>query len=400
MTNVYLQESMEKKSVANQKRTVLILGSTGSVGSNAVDLILKNPEDFQVKTLVAFRNIGKLAEQAIALNAEHVVIIDETLYQDLVCLLSGHKKISVYAGKESMLDLARLDYDTVIAAITGIESLEPILASIPNSSTLIIASKESLVCAGHIILEMARIHNTRLIPIDSEHNAIFQLWESHNVQNISTITLTASGGPFWKYNMEEINTATIEQALAHPIWKMGNKISIDSATMINKGFEVITAHHLFGLPLDKIEVVVHPEGVVHGMISYVDGVTTTCFAQHHMQIPINYALYYPSRRYSGFRPLDLTSLGGLSFYPPDHTKFPLLKIATNAVQHSLAAIIAVNAANEVAVEAFLSGLLAFGDIQKTIIHATEKFSNSIIDTIHDIIEWDKIVRQYIFKKIR
>ncbi len=385
-------------------KEILILGSTGSIGCSTVELLKSHKHLYRAKTLVAGSNVKKLAEQAIMLKPENIVLADEKEYKSLLEILSPYPEINIFAGKQAVLDLAKAEYDVSISAITGISGLEPTISAIPNSKVLGLANKESLICAGRLMLDLAKENNTSIIPVDSEHNAIFQLLEyNNNRNNISNIALTASGGPFWNFSLEEMSNVTPEQALKHPKWNMGSKISIDSATMMNKGIEVIEAAYLFDIDLDKIQVLVHPEALVHGMVYYRDGSTKMYCSKNDMKIPISYALSYPNRASLDVAMINFADITNLSFYNPDDKRFPLLNIAINAAKLGQSAIIVLNAANEIAINLFLANKIKFLDIAKIVEYSLDKFTRPTISCIEDIIKLHMMVTdnlriQYHFDK--
>lgn len=368
----------------NYIKEVLILGSTGSIGLNTLSVISEHSEFFKIKTLVAKSNLAQLAQQAINHNVENVVIADETKYYDLKLLLS-HTKINIYAGKEAIKELMHLKYDITIAGIVGIACLEPIIDVIPNTKILGIANKESLVCAGEIILKLATQHNTQIIPLDSEHNAIFQVLEPHNRDKLDKITLTASGGPFINKTIGEMKYVTPKEAIKHPNWSMGAKISVDSATLMNKGLEIIEAAQLFALSHEDIDVIIHPESIIHGIISYKDGSNLAQCSTPDIRVPISLALSYPKRTAFNYRILNLSHIKQLNFFDPDYNRFPLLKLAQQAMKEGQAARIILNSANEIAVELFLQNHIEFLDIANIVADLLEKVESIKINSIADIL---------------
>ncbi len=383
-------------------KELLILGSTGSVGSSTIEIVAANPLKYKAKTLVGGSNVKKLAMQAIRCNAANVVIADEASYHILVDLLSAYPHINVSAGSNAVLDLAAENYDISVACISGIAGLAPIMRAMPNSHILALANKESLICAGNLLLSAAHKYNTHIIPVDSEHNAIFRILNDSEIKlggerGVEKITLTASGGPFWNKSLGEMASTTPEAAVAHKIWDMGAKISVDSATMMNKGLEIIEASYLFSLPISAIEVVVHPEGIMHGAVHYIDGAAVCCLAYPDMKLPISYALAYPCND-SAIRTLNFTEISSLSFYEPNHLKFPLLNVARKAAESGQEAIIVMNAANEVAVNAFLENRISFMMIQQIVLAALDKLAaykacSNRMESLEDILNLHKNVQR-------
>lgn len=371
-------------------RSVSILGSTGSVGQSTVDLIKSAPDKFRVKALTAQKNADLLIAQALILHPELVAIGDDTLAQQVRKALPD---IRVVAGRAGIIEAASVSSDWTMAAIVGCAGLEPVLAAIKNSKAVAIANKEPLVAAGHLVMQAAEQSGTKLLPVDSEHNAIFQVFETVNRTAIERIILTASGGPFRTWTAEQMAAATPEQAVAHPNWAMGAKISVDSATMMNKGLEVIEAHHLFALPAEKIDVVLHPQSVVHSMVEYSDGSVLAQLGAPDMRTPIAYTLAWPERMATTGQRLDWRSLRQLDFSLPDMTRFPALALAYDALRSGPAACIALNAANEIAVQAFLSGAIKFSAIVEVVRATLEQAESTVPQTLEDILASDLANRE-------
>lgn len=370
-------------------RSVSILGSTGSVGQSTIDLIKSAPDKFNVRVLTAHRNADLLIEQAKALRPEIVAIADESLYQKVKSALPDTE---VLAASEGVVAAASQGVDLTVAAIVGMAGLNPVLHAIRNSKAVAIANKEPLVSAGAYLLAEAQSRGVTILPVDSEHNAIFQVFEQQNRTAIDRIILTASGGPFRTWTAEAMATATPEQAVAHPNWSMGAKISVDSASMMNKGLEVIEAHHLFQLPADKIDVVFHPQSVIHSMVEYSDGSVLAQLGAPDMRTPIAYALAWPERMATTGQKLDWQKLKQLDFSPPDLEKFPCLRMAYDALRAGPASCVALNAANEIAVAAFLNREIGFSEIAK-LIHAMLDASHpSGMGSIDDIIAYDAAIK--------
>ena len=350
-------------------RSVSVLGSTGSVGCSTVDLLLAHRDRYQVRCLTGGRNVAVLAQQAIALGADLAVIADPALHSSLKEALSGHP-IRTAAGAAAVTDAASVPVDWTMAAITGAAGLPSTLAAIRRGGAIAFANKEALVCAGEIMLQAVRDAGATLLPVDSEHNAIFQAMAEQNGRAVERIVLTASGGPFRTASLAEMQTATPEAALRHPVWSMGSKISIDSATMFNKGLELIEAARLFDLPETQVDVLIHPQSVVHGMVCYSDGSVLAQLGSPDMRIPIAHTLAWPERLPTNSPRLDLAKIGRLEFAAPDIVRFPALRLARDALRAGGGAPTILNAANEVAVEAFLNrriGFLAIAGIVEAVL---------------------------------
>ncbi len=390
--------------MCSKKKKITILGATGSVGQSTVDVILANHDMFETYAVTANRNIELLAKTAIKLNVQIAVIADESLEAELKSLLANHD-IKILSGNKAIEDIASHNVDLVMAAIMGFAGLRPIVRALERGINVAIANKEPLVAAGSYIMEIARANNAKILPVDSEHNAIFQVFEEHNKAAIDKIILTASGGPFLNWSKCDIAKATPEQAVKHPNWTMGKKISVDSATMMNKALEIIEAHHLFGLPPEKIEVLIHPQSLVHSMVSYIDGSILSQMGASDMRTPIAYALGYPARIDSHGDKLNTKILSELSFVQPDLDKFPALKYAYKCLDMGQGACITMNAANEVAVDLFLQNKIGFLDIIKLVSYAVNELSFDIstakLKTIEGIEELDSAVRLTIkdYKKV-
>ncbi|QQG35337.1 MAG: 1-deoxy-D-xylulose-5-phosphate reductoisomerase [Micavibrio aeruginosavorus] len=374
-------------------KTVSVLGSTGSVGRSTVDLILSSPENFAVQVLTAQKNAELLAEQARKTKARKAVIGDESLRPFLSELLAG-TGIEVAAGRQAVIDAGAEPADWVMAAIVGMAGLEPLLAAINQGCAVAIANKEPLVAAGPLVIALAHEKGTTLLPVDSEHNAIFQVFEPDNRSAVERLVLTASGGPFRTWAKEQIARATPAQAVAHPNWSMGAKISIDSASMMNKALEVIEAHYLFSMPPEKIEVLVHPQSVIHSMVEYADGSFLAQLGAPDMKTPIAYALAWPRRMQTSGARLDIGRLRQLDFSAPDHEKFPLLPLAYGCLRGGQSACVAFNAANEVAVAAFLQEKIGFTDIYRVVSEALEQNQQGgALQSLEDILLLDHTVRR-------
>ncbi|WP_299376283.1 1-deoxy-D-xylulose-5-phosphate reductoisomerase [uncultured Kiloniella sp.] len=373
------------------KKSITVMGSTGSVGTSTVDLLKRSPELFDVEALTANKNVDLLAQQAIELNAKMAVVADKKAYNDLKNALSG-KDIEVAAGEEALLEAAARPADQVMAAIVGFAGLAPTLTAIKRGATILLANKEALVCAGDLMVEEVRKNNATLLPVDSEHNAIFQVFDFDNKFGIDHITLTASGGPFRCFTKQEMETVTPQQALAHPNWDMGAKISIDSATMMNKGLELIEAAYLFGLPEDRIKVLIHPQSIIHSTVSYIDGSVLAQLGDPDMRTPIACALAWPERMKTPVKQLDLAEISKLTFETPDHDKFPALEIAREALRNHKT--IVFNAANEIAVEAFLQKRMSFLGISELVEKAVCTFDEIDINSLETVKMVDAEVRNW------
>lgn len=373
-------------------KKVSILGSTGSVGKNTVKVLQTQEQTYDVQALTANNNVALLAEQAKTLKAGLAVIADESLYADLKEALSG-TDIEVAAGREALIAAAAKPADWIMAAIVGMAGLEPLMAAIGQGTTVAIANKEPLVAAGPIVLEAVNKAGATLLPIDSEHNAIFQVFEAENKKAIERIILTASGGPFRTTSLEDMKTITPKQALAHPNWDMGAKISIDSATMMNKALEIIEAQRLFDVEANKIEVIVHPESVIHSMVEYADGSILAQLGAADMCTPITNALGWPERLKTPGDKLDLVKMAQLNFEAPDLMRFPFIAMAYECLESGLKSCVSMSSANEIAVEAFLQKRIKFLDIYKIVAKSLENQSAGTLNTLNDVLEYDRFVRQ-------
>ncbi len=373
-------------------KKVTVLGSTGSVGCSTVEVLLSSLEDIKVVALTAFRNVKLLAKQAKRLEAELAVIGDPSLYDELKTLLKG-TGVDVACGEQAIIDAAALQADWVMASIVGMAGLKPIMKALCHGGIVAIANKEPLVAAGHLITETMHRNKARILPVDSEHNAIFQVFEENNRDAIVRVILTASGGPFRTWSMIDMSGATPDQAIAHPNWVMGKKISVDSATMMNKALEVIEAHHLFNLPAGKIEIIIHPESIIHSMVEYSDGSILAQLGAADMKTPISYALAWPSRMKTPGRRLDLDMMGKLTFETPDAARFPAISLAYQALDAGPYACVALNTANEVAVEAFLNKKIGFTYIAGITDNVLQKTESCDLKSIDDVIRLDNKVRK-------
>jgi 1-deoxy-D-xylulose-5-phosphate reductoisomerase len=353
-----------KSSHAAPKR-LAILGATGSIGRSCAQVIAAEPGKFSVVSVAAGRDGAALARCAIELGAEFAAVADPASYEDLKAGLAG-SGVAAAAGPDAVRHAALRDADLVVSAIVGAAGLEPTFAAVAAGRAVALANKETLVCAGAAVMQMAARAGSLLLPMDSEHNALFQAIGARDPGTIEMMTITASGGPFREWSAERIAAATCEQALAHPNWVMGPKVTIDSAGLMNKGLELIEAHFLFGVPPERLDVVVHPQSIVHGMIAFADGSLIAGMASPDMRTPIAHCLGYPERIVSGVRPPDLAALGRLTFERADLQRFPALGLAIDALRAGGGAPTALNAANEIAVAAFLDRRIGFGDIARLV----------------------------------
>jgi 1-deoxy-D-xylulose-5-phosphate reductoisomerase len=373
------------------RKRIAILGSTGSIGTQALEVIAEHPDLFSVETLTANNNADLLIEQAIICQPDTVIIANESLYEHVSDSLKDYP-IKVYAGRESLAQVvSQSNIDVVLIALVGYSGLIPTIRAIEAGKIIALANKETLVVAGNLVMDLAARYGAPIIPVDSEHSAIFQCLAGEYAP-IDRIYLTASGGPFLNLHVDKLATVTKEDALKHPRWDMGAKITIDSATMMNKGFEVIEAHWLFSTPVDDIKVLIHPQSIIHSMVQFNDGAIKAQLGEPSMKVPIQYALTYPDRMECRVKRINFTEYPALTFAEPDFEKFPCLDIAYKALGEGGTVPCTMNAANEVAVQAFLNGRLRFTDIYALIsdtIEKTDKINNPSLD---DYMEIDAISR--------
>ena len=372
-------------------RRISILGATGSVGTSTLDLIERHPDRFEVVALTAATNATALAACARRTGAKLAVIADEAKLGDLREGLSG-TDCRAATGADALLEAAAGDAEWVMAAIVGCAGLEPVMAAVEAGRTIALANKEALVTAGSLMTDAAKRSGATILPVDSEHNAIFQCLAGNSADGVAKLILTASGGPFRSWAKADMDVARPEQALAHPNWSMGAKISIDSATMMNKGHELIEAHHLFGLPSERIDILVHPQSVIHSMVEYIDGSTIAQLGSPDMRIPIAHCLAWPERIETRADPLDLIKIASLSFEAPDEIRFPSLRLARAALESGKGEAIILNAANELAVAAFLDCRIAFGDIARVVEQAIDQSDAPRPQSIGEVIDIDRAVR--------
>ncbi len=375
------------------KKQIAILGSTGSIGTQTLDVVRNHPERFEVYALSAHRSIERLIQQAREFHPEVVCIADETLYEPLRDALSD-LPIKVWAGAEAIADMVTMPtIDVVVAAMVGYAGLRPTIAAICAGKTIALANKETLVVAGDIICRLAQEHHTPILPVDSEHSAIFQSLVGEGNNEIEKILLTASGGPFRTFSLEQMRTVTAAQALRHPNWDMGAKITIDSASMMNKGFEVIEAKWLFGVSVDKIQVLVHPQSIVHSAVQFADGAVKAQLGTPDMHLPIQYALTYPERINNPSERLDLFQAKNLTFEAPDPERFPNLLLAYEATKQGGNMPCVLNAANEVVNLAFREGKCGFLQMSDVIAATLRRADYIPAPTYEDYVATDQSARR-------
>ncbi len=377
---------------AGKVRSVTVLGSTGSIGCNTLDLIGRAPERFRVEALTGNANVELLIEQAKRFRPRLAVIGDATKHARLKEGLAG-TGIETAAGADALLEAAARPAEFVMAGIVGIAGLGPTLTAARRGAIVGLANKECLVCAGDFLTKEIESAGAELLPVDSEHNAIFQCFDFHADKTVERLILTASGGPFRERSLAEMETMTPAQAVAHPNWDMGAKISVDSATMMNKGLELIEAYYLFPVDESQIEIIVHPQSVVHSMVGYVDGSVLAQMGPPDMRTPISYALAWPNRMATPSDRLDLAQIRNLTFEAPDLTRFPALRIARSALRAGGAAPIVLNAANEVAVRHFLDGAIGFLDIARIVESVLDRSNQPVPSRIEDVSEIDLAARR-------
>jgi 1-deoxy-D-xylulose-5-phosphate reductoisomerase len=373
------------------KKKIAILGATGSIGRSTLDLVERAPDRFEVVALTARHSVGELASAALRTGARLAVVAEPERLAELERLLEG-TACKAAAGPEALSHAAGGEAEWVMAAIVGCAGLLPTMAAVEAGKTVALANKEALVTAGGLMMEAARRSGASLLPVDSEHNAIFQCLAGSRSEDVARLVLTASGGPFRGATDQQLRGATPAQAVAHPKWSMGAKISVDSATLMNKGLELIEAHHLFSLPPEKIDIVVHPQSVVHSLVEFIDGSLLAQLGSADMRIPISYALGWPERILTPAARLDLVEVGRLDFEAPDPERFPALRLARQALGSGGGASVVLNAANEVAVELFLAGRIGFTEIAATVEQALEDFAAPAPKDIADVMDLDRETR--------
>jgi 1-deoxy-D-xylulose-5-phosphate reductoisomerase len=380
-------------------KRVTILGATGSVGSSTLDLIERAPDQFEVLALTANRDVDKLAAAAIRTNARLAVVADASRLDRLREALAG-TGIEAQGGADAVCDAARRGADWTMAAIVGTAGLKPVMAALEAGGTVALANKEALVSAGDVMTAAARAHGTTLLPVDSEHNAVFQCLDRTAPKSVRRLILTASGGPFRETPLDAMRSITPAQAVAHPNWSMGAKISVDSATMMNKGLELIEAFHLFPVRAEQLEVLVHAQSVVHSMVEYVDGSTLAQLGSPDMRTPIAYALAWPERMETPCAPLDLAKIGRLDFAAPDPERFPALTLARRALDAGGARPAILNAANEVAVAAFLAGRINFLEIAAIVADTLARYDPAAPDSLDAVLAVDAEAREHAAERVK
>lgn len=372
-------------------RSLTILGATGSVGSQALDLVARNPGRWHVEALTANSDVEGLAKAARACGAKFAAIADPSAHTALKAALAG-TGIESGAGPEALCEAARRPGDIVLTAIVGAAGLPPTLAAVERGATLAIANKETLVCAGPVVTAAAQASGARLLPVDSEHNAIFQVFDHEQPDRVAKVILTCSGGPFRTASIEAMGKASVADACKHPVWSMGAKISVDSATLMNKGLELIEAYHLFPVGIDRLDVIVHPQSVVHSMVEYVDGSVLAQLGTPDMRIPIAYAMAWPERIATPATRLDLAAVGKLEFEAPDLTRFPCLQLAWDALRAGGSAPCILNAANEIAVAAFIAGQVGFLDIGAVVAETLAMIPAGPVGSLAEVVAIDAEAR--------
>lgn len=373
-------------------RSITILGATGSIGASTLDLVRRDPQAWRVEALTANCSAKELAKLAREFGARLVVVGDETCLDELRTELEG-TSIETAGGERGLVEAAARPVDITVAAIVGCAGLGPVMAAVERGGTIALANKEALVSAGEVLTAAVARQGATLLPTDSEHNAIFQCLAGNDLHDVARITLTASGGPLRTWSEERLKAATPAEAIAHPNWSMGAKISVDSATMMNKGLEFIEAHHLFPVGLDRLRIVVHPQSVIHSMVEYRDRSTLAQLGPSDMRVPIASCLAWPARMDAPLEPLDLAEIGELTFFPPDEARFPATRIAREAIEAGGAAPAVLNAANEVAVAAFLDGQIGFMGITAVVEETLAAFDAPAPRTLEDVFAIDADARR-------
>ena len=376
------------------KKHITILGSTGSIGTQSLQVIQDEPDKYEILALSAWKNLELLKEQILKFKPKYAVVRDDKLARELKNNLNNKINCHILYGEYGLTKISTLtDIDTVIVAITGMAALKPTLEAINAKKQICLANKEIIVSAGEIIMKRVKDNQINIIPIDSEHSGLFQCITPEHYENIEKLIITASGGPFYHLKESALESVSVEEALNHPNWQMGKKISIDSATLMNKGLEVIEAFWLFGVPLNKIEVLVHPQSYIHSLVQYDDGSMIAQLSNHDMRIPIHFALNYPNRARSSLPRINLVKIGQLTFKKLDTKKFPSIDLCYKAIEQGGTLPVVLNAANEVAVSAFLNRRLSFGNIIKVVSLTMEAHQNILNPTINDIIYQDREARK-------
>jgi 1-deoxy-D-xylulose-5-phosphate reductoisomerase len=375
-------------------KKILILGSSGSIGVNTLNVIRNFPERFSVIGLTVNSRIDVLEQQIKEFKPEFVVVTDESKAKELQSNIGN--LCQVLSGYDQLLTAAsQRDYDILLGSMVGFAGLAPTLEAIKRGKRIALANKETLVVAGELVTKLVLENSAEILPVDSEHSAIYQCLVGENLNEVEKLILTASGGPFLHKDKSFFENATVDEALNHPNWKMGNKISIDSATMMNKGLEVIEAHWLFGLPVEKINVVIHPQSIIHSMVQFVDGSIKAQLGLPDMKLPIQYALTFPERLQNGLKRTDLPAINNLSFFEPDFNKFECLQLAFDVIKSGGTASCILNAANEVAVDKFINKKIKFSQISDLISKALDKIQNHSDPDIETIFECDRVTREFL-----
>ena len=372
-------------------KSITILGATGSIGTSTLDLIEREPDRFEVLALTANCDVARLAAAAIRTQAKRAVVADESCLPELRAALAGTDTVCA-GGRAAVIEAATLGADVTMAAIVGCTGLEPTMAAIAGGKTVIIANKEPLVSAGEVVLAAAKASGATLLPADSEHNAIFQCFDASRPERVRRIILTCSGGPFRTFSTEDMRSMKADRAVAHPNWSMGAKISVDSATLFNKGLELIEAARLFPVPHDVIEIVIHPQSVIHSLVEYVDGSTLAQLGPPDMRVPIASCLAWPDRMATPMAPLDLVAVGRLDFEAPDPVRFPALRLTRDALDAGGARPAILNAANEIAVAAFLAGQIGFLEIAAIVEDTLSAYDPAAPGTLGDVLAVDAEAR--------
>ena len=380
-------------------RRVTILGATGSVGTSTLDLIEREPDAFEVVALTANRDVEGLAVAAKRVGAELAVVADESCLPALRAALAG-SGVEAAGGADAVCEAARMGADWTMAAIVGTAGLKPVMAAIEGGRTVALANKESLVSAGDVVMRAMAERGATLLPVDSEHNAIFQCFEADNADKVSKIILTASGGPFRERTLDAMRGITPEQAVAHPNWSMGAKISVDSATLMNKGLELIEAFHLFPVAPEQLDVIVHRQSVIHSMVEYADGSVLAQLGSPDMRVPIAHTLAWPRRMETPCQRLDLTRIGRLDFEAPDYDRFPCLRLARDALAAGGARPAVLNAANEVAVAAFLARRVGFLEIAAIVSDTLERYDPAAPETLDQLLAIDAEARTIAGERVK
>ena len=380
-------------------RSLTLLGATGSVGSQALDLVARNPGRWQVEALTAHSDVAGLAAAARASGARFAAIADPAAHAALRAALAD-TDCEVAAGAEAICEAARRPAEIVLTAIVGAAGLAPTLAAVERGATLAIANKETLVCAGPVVTAAAAVSGSKLLPVDSEHNAIFQVFDHDQPEAVAKIILTCSGGPFRTRTRAEMAGVSVADACKHPVWSMGAKISVDSATLMNKGLELIEAYHLFPVGIDRLDVIIHPQSVVHSMVEYVDGSVLAQLGTPDMRIPIAYAMAWPERIATPATRLDLARIAKLEFEAPDLQRFPCLQLAWDALRAGGSAPCILNAANEIAVAAFIAGQVGLLDIDAIVAATLARIASGPVGALDEVLAVDAAARAGAMAEVR